>query len=222
MYNLKIFAIALSGGKSSRMGQDKALLEIDGETLLFKTCQTALQVAYSVYVVARSQEQYQKAIANDLNHIYMVLDQKSDGALVGFWQGLNAIADSADRLLPDWILLLACDLPNVQSEVLQIWASQLADLPDNAIAYLPLYLENNSDPDHNSKKQWEPLCGFYRWPCRDSLTKFINKGGRSFQKWLGEQEVMQISNVPSSMLLNCNTPQEFLNFRKRNVSDLSS
>ena len=58
MYNLKIFAIALSGGKSSRMGQDKALLEIDGETLLFKTCQTALQVAYSVYVVARSQEQY--------------------------------------------------------------------------------------------------------------------------------------------------------------------
>ena len=34
---MNIIAIALSGGKSSRMGQDKALLEVNGETLLFKT-----------------------------------------------------------------------------------------------------------------------------------------------------------------------------------------
>jgi molybdopterin-guanine dinucleotide biosynthesis protein A len=197
-------AIALSGGKSSRMGRDKALLKVDGEILLFKICRTALQVADSVYVVARSQEQYQEAIASSQDYtqdyISLVLDCKFDGALVGLWQGINAIADS--QRSPDWILLLACDLPNIQGDVLQLWASQLMDLPENAIAYLPRYL------DDNSQKQWEPLCGFYRWQCRDSLTEFITTGGRSFQKWLSKQEVIEILNVPSSMLFNCNTPDD--------------
>ena len=195
---MNITAIALSGGKSSRMGRDKALLEINGEALLLRTCRTALGVADSVYIVARSQEQYQEAIAKKLPHSYLVLDQQFDGALVGFWQGIQAIASPAD-----WFLLFACDLPNLQGDILQIWASQLADLPETAIAYLPRYV------DENSQKQWEPLCGFYRWQCQDSLREFINNGGRSFQRWLSNQEVVEIANVPLAMLFNCNTPEDF-------------
>ena len=195
---MKIIAIALAGGKSSRMGRDKALLEVDGETLLSRTCQIALEVADSVYIVARSQEQYQKAIAQNLLYSYLVLDQQFDGALVGFWQGIQAILSSVD-----WILLLACDLPNLQGDILQIWASQLANLPETAIAYLPRYV------DEHSQKQWEPLCGFYRWQCQDSLSEFINNGGRSFQKWLSNQEVVEIENAPLAMLFNCNTPDDF-------------
>lgn len=200
---MKITAIALSGGKSSRMGRDKALLEINGETLLLRTSRIALQIADSVYIVARSQEQYQSLTTDSQDSIHLILDRKLDGALVGFWQGVKAIANPTD-----WILLLACDLPNLQSEILQIWASQLADLPETAIAYLPRH-EANFD---ESRKQWEPLCGFYRSQCRDPLTEFIEKGGRSFQKWLATQEVIEISNVPSSMLFNCNTPDDFHQF----------
>ena len=195
---VKVTAIALSGGKSSRMERDKALLEINSETLLSRTCRIALEVADSVYVVARSLEQYQKAITQNLPHSYLVLDRQFDGALVGFWQGIQAIVNPAD-----WILLLACDLPNLQVDILQIWASQLASLPETAIAYLPRYV------DENSQKQWEPLCGFYRWQCQDSLREFINNGGRSFQKWLSNQEVIEIENIPLAMLFNCNTPEDF-------------
>ena len=193
-----IIAIILSGGKSSRMGKDKALLEINGETLLSRTCRTALQVSDSVYVVARSQEQYQQAIAPDLSQLSIVLDQQLDGALIGFWQGLQAIA-----IPVDWILLLACDLPNLQGELLQIWADQLENLAETAIAYLPRYV------DENSRKQWEPLCGFYRWSCQDSLKEFMANGGRSFQKWLSNQEVIEIVNAPVAMLFNCNTLEDF-------------
>jgi molybdopterin-guanine dinucleotide biosynthesis protein A len=200
---MKITAIALSGGKSSRMGSDKALLEIHGETLLSRTSRIALQVADSIYIVARSQEQYQSLRICCQDSIRLVLDQKFDGALVGFWQGLNAIADDP----PDWILLLACDLPNIQSDILQTWASQLDTLPKTAIAYLPRHEEDNSD---QSRKQWEPLCGFYRWQCRESLAEFIEKGQRSFQKWLDTQEVVEIPDVPLAMLFNCNTPNDFL------------
>ena len=70
------------------MGRDKALLKIEGETLLFKICRTALQVADAVYVVAKSEEQYQEAIADALDHTFVVIDQEFDGALIGFWQGI--------------------------------------------------------------------------------------------------------------------------------------
>jgi molybdopterin-guanine dinucleotide biosynthesis protein A len=202
---MKIIAIVLSGGKSSRMGSDKALLEINGETLLSKTCRTALQIADSVYVVARSQAQYQEAIAPNAPQCSLVLDQQFDGALVGFWQGIQAIASPAD-----WILLLACDLPNLQADILQIWANQLTDLPESAIAYLPRYV------DENSQKQWEPLCGFYRWQCQDSLRAFIEDGGRSFQKWLSDREVIEIAIAPSLMLFNCNTPDDFRSIKTVN------
>jgi molybdopterin-guanine dinucleotide biosynthesis protein A len=209
---MKIVAIALAGGKSSRMGRDKSLLRINGETLLWKACRTALQVADSVYIVVRSQTQYQEAIAEFDDRIFtdrafMVLDYKFDGALVGFWQGMNAIANTQDSQFPDWILLLACDLPNINSDTLQIWINHLADLPTSAIAYLPKSSQANSD-DH-SAKSWEPLCGFYRWQCRDSLTKFIADGGRSFQKYLGDRAAIEIPDVPHAMLFNCNTPEDF-------------
>ena len=197
-----LVGIALSGGKSSRMGRDKALLEINGETLLLRTCRTALEVADLVYIVARSQEQYQEAIAKNLSSSHLVLDQQFDGALVGFWQGIQAISSPAD-----WILLLACDLPNLQGDILKIWASQLANLPETAIAYLPHYV------DMRSQKQWEPLCGFYRWQSQDSLREFINHGGRSFQKWLSNQEVVEIENVPFAMLFNCNTSEDFYSIK---------
>jgi molybdopterin-guanine dinucleotide biosynthesis protein A len=34
-------------------------------------------------------------------------------------------------------------------------------------------------------------------------------GGRSFQKWLSNQEVIEIANTPLAMLFNCNTPDDF-------------
>ncbi|MBD2177689.1 molybdenum cofactor guanylyltransferase [Pseudanabaena sp. FACHB-1998] len=200
------------------MGRDKALLELNGESLLAKTCRTALTVSDSMFIVARSQKQFQEAIASLTispestrtisQSPQLVIDQKFDGALVGFWQGMEAIANSL-TYQPDWILLLACDLPNLQDEILQTWVSQLRDLPSRAIAYLPRSV------DQHSQKQWEPLCGFYRWQCRDSLKEFIKNGGRSFQKWLANQEVMEIENAPRSMLVNCNTPEEFAAIAKR-------
>ncbi|PZU98774.1 MAG: molybdenum cofactor guanylyltransferase [Pseudanabaena sp.] len=213
---MKIIAIALAGGKSLRMGSDKALLKIDGETLLARVCQVAAQVAESLYVVVRSCEQYQAAIA-DSENISMVLDQQLDGALVGFLQGLEAIAHASNS--PDWVLLLACDLPNLDSEILRSWATQLADLPEDAIAYLPKYIaqdRQDQPANHLKSKQWEPLCGFYRWGCQKSLREFVENGGRSFQQWLNTQQVVEILEVDPNILFNCNTLDELLSLKQQN------
>ena len=189
-------AIVLAGGKSSRMGTDKALLEINGQPLLQKTCEVAqICGANPIYIITSWQERYK--FLNLPEECKFINEPNPCSPLSGFILGLSNIKT-------DWVLLLACDLPNLRADILKIWASQLIDLPEQAIAYLPSYQQNMLQ----SKKYWEPLCGFYRWQCRDSLIKFMTQGGRSFQKWLDHQEVVEIPNVPESMLFNCNTPED--------------
>jgi molybdopterin-guanine dinucleotide biosynthesis protein A len=184
---LNISAIVLVGGKSSRMGRDKALMAIAGVPMIQQICQVAQACAAEVYVVTSWVEKYQDMLPTNCHPIR---EGQPQGPLVGFAQGLN-------RVKTDWVLLLACDLPKLKVEVLQAWAEKLADAPPEAIATLP-----------KNPKGWEPLCGFYRRSCLPLLNEFIENGGRSFQDWLARHPVVEIPISDWEMLFNCNTPDD--------------
>jgi len=191
-------AIVLAGGKSSRMGQDKALLPVGGVSLLQRVCHIAAGCADTVYIVTPWPERYQHLTLPCCQFIREVPlsgetgnEALNHGPLVGFAQGLA-------QMQTEWVLLLACDLPKLQVEVLQAWAAELDSVGEDAIAALA----------HHTKG-WEPLCGFYRRRCLPQLLDFINQGGRSFQQWL-EQHPVQVLSLPvTDMLLNCNTPEDW-------------
>ena len=193
-------AIVLAGGRSSRMGQDKALISIGENTLLQQVCSVAQQCVSAVYVVTPWVERYQ-TLLNDLQNppIHFVQEQRLaeddndilHGPLVGFAQGLTQVKT-------DWVLLLACDLPNLQAEVLQTWSTLLPDADKATIAFLP----------QNSNGWWEPLCGFYRQRCLTKLEPFIAAGGRSFQRWLSQESVQVLPLPEPQLLFNCNTPED--------------
>jgi molybdopterin-guanine dinucleotide biosynthesis protein A len=192
-------AMILAGGQSSRMGQDKALISINGVPLLRRVCDAAMKCTPQVYVVTPRVEQYREILPNDCHLIAeeFLAGEKSHGPLVGFALGLAQIKT-------DWVLLLACDLPHLSAKVLQNWARGLSNA-GAAIALLP-----------KTEKGWEPLCGFYRPSCLPSLTAAINRGERSFQRWLAQATVKEIpfSDSPEerlrqhTMLFNCNTPMD--------------
>ncbi|MEE3718742.1 molybdenum cofactor guanylyltransferase [Tumidithrix elongata RA019] len=207
---MKIAAIALAGGQSSRMGQDKALVEIDGVPLLQRICTAAQQAGSTeIYIVTGWQERYQKlALPSGSKFVH---DRDRQGALFGFALGLAEVNQASNPL--DWVLLLACDLPHLDGAILQTWANQLSDLPEKAIAYLPRHVASSSQNSRQNFKyqpEWEPLCGFYRSSCLKNLEEFIETGGSSFQRWLSQNNVEAIGNVDSQMLLNCNTPIDLL------------
>ncbi|GAX35741.1 molybdenum cofactor guanylyltransferase [Nodularia sp. NIES-3585] len=187
--------IVLAGGKSSRMGEDKALISIGGMPLLQLVCGVAAGCTDNVYVVTPWPERYQHLILPSCQFIQEVPLSASTspdhGPLVGFAQGLAQVQT-------DWVLLLACDLPRLRVKVLQAWANELDSVPDEAIATLV---------DHS--KGWQPLCGFYRRRCLPQLLEFINQGGRSFQPWLNQQPIQALSLPTSEMLFNCNTPEDW-------------
>lgn len=198
----QLSAIVLAGGLSSRMGQDKALIEIDQVPLLDKICQIALQCADSVYVITPWVERYRAVVDRQVQFIREVplsnQPNEPNGSLVGFVQGLANVQT-------DWVLLLACDLPGLREEVLQDWAAKLSTV-EGAIAFLP----------KNPEGYWEPLCGFYRQDCLPSLEVYVANGGRSFQGWIAQQSVQAVQELAISdrqMLLNCNTPEDLQTFR---------
>jgi molybdopterin-guanine dinucleotide biosynthesis protein A len=198
MNNLQVTAIVLAGGQSSRMGRDKALISIQGIPLIRRVCEVALGCTAQVYVVTPWREKYQEVLPANCQLILelpIAEETTAHGALVGFSQGLSYVQT-------DWVLLLACDLPRLQVEVLQNWVEQLSLLSAEAdskdyIAVLP-----------RSPKGWEPLCGFYHRRCLPLLTEFIDQGGRSFQKWLAQHPVKELQVIDRQVLFNCNTPDD--------------
>jgi molybdenum cofactor guanylyltransferase len=197
-------AIVLAGGQSSRMGQDKALLEIKGIPLLQKVGEAALSCSDRVYITTGWPKRYQHLpIAA---HCQFLQEINPQGPLISFRDSLLHIVNLTSPK-PFWVLLLACDLPNLQAQVLQDWIAQLTCLPDTVQAYLPKHAAIASTNRNN--KQWEPLCGFYCSDCLENLQRFVASGGNSFQKWLTHIQVAEIPCLDPQMLFNCNTLADF-------------
>ena len=198
---LKLSAIVLAGGQSSRMGQDKALVEVGQVPMLLQVCQITQQCADTVYVVTPWTERYQTllgSLLDDRTHHTQLIQEHPlpnemilHGPLVGFAQGLAHVQT-------EWVLLLACDLPRLEVSVLKAWAAELPKADNQTVALLPQHPQG----------WWEALCGFYRRRCLPDLEDFIRQGGRSFQRWLSYQSVQELPLANRDMLFNCNTPED--------------
>jgi molybdenum cofactor guanylyltransferase len=187
----ELTAIILAGGRSSRMGRDKAMIEIAGVPLIrriYDVVATCVDLD-QIYIVTPWPEQYRQVLPPNCN--FILEQQPHQGPLIAFSQALAEINAK-------WLLLLACDLPNLSTPVIQSWIDRLPSLDSQSIAYLPRHIS----------KGWEPLCGFYRQICRESTIEYINRGGRSFQGWLKMNVVTELVIADPLCLVNCNTPAD--------------
>lgn len=199
----KISAIVLAGGKSSRMGQDKALLKVGNKTLLSRTSLIARDCANRVYVVTPWIGKYQNILPPDCQLVkeQLVLNAQSNTPLIGFTQGLQLVET-------EWVLLLACDLPRLSLSQVKQWSSALTTVLPTEIALLP-----------RQTKGWEPLCGFYRRDCLLLLEAYLAQGGKSFQSWLANHSVRELSVNDRSCLFNCNTPEDWEAIKIQTMKD---
>jgi molybdenum cofactor guanylyltransferase len=187
----KLAVVILAGGRSSRMGRDKATIEIGGVPLIRRIYDFVANCVDlgQIYVVTPWPERYRQVLPTDCD--FILEQQPHQGPLVAFAQSLAEI-DAA------WLLLLACDLPNLSTPVIQSWIDGLPSIDSQSIAYLPRHVS----------KGWEPLCGFYRQICLNSAIEYIDSGGRSFQGWLEMQVITELIIADPLCLANCNTPAD--------------
>lgn len=206
-------AVILAGGRSSRMGHDKALISLGAETLIQRACRVALACANPVYIVTPWPDRYRPLVPNSVQFIEERSSPESptifQGPLVALVQALSLLPTQGG---PEWVLVLACDMPNLSAETLITWQADLAAIPPSCLAYLP-----------RRENRWEPLCGFYRAAALKPLRQYLaapSPGsearalgakaprGRSLQAWLNQYPVRAIPQVDNAMLANVNTPAD--------------
>jgi molybdenum cofactor guanylyltransferase len=182
-------AFILVGGKSSRMGSDKALLSLGGQSLLTQALLTSSAVASTVRI-SGSKDRYAK-FGDVVEDIY-----RDCGPLGGIHAALSATST-------DLNLMLSVDMPRMTSEFLK-WLLERASASPELILV----------PDAAGGPQ--PLCAVYRPGALPAVTQALQSGkykiGRLFSKVptrvLTEQEIVS-SGFSVTTFQNVNTPDEY-------------
>jgi molybdopterin-guanine dinucleotide biosynthesis protein A len=190
-----VTGLVLCGGRSQRMGRDKALLDLQGETMLARTVASVQPLVDECLLACGAESRYA-----DLGLPLVLDDSEGKGPLAGLAAGLAAARG-------DWIVVLACDMPHVTERVLR-------KLLEHARA-------GGLDVCHlDSPRGPEPLCGVYRQACLGPVRAALLAGERRMVGfWSRPTETgasLRIGGVPSSECgdgqdptINLNTPDDW-------------
>jgi len=175
----------LAGGASSRMGTDKALLNVEGRALVEIAANAVREAAGSATIVGRPEAFRDLGVA-------AIPDLREGAGPLG---GIEAVLKSSDA---EWNLVVACDMPRLRTEVLRsILERGLED--EDALAVLP-----EVQPGFP-----EPLCAAYHIRCLPAITAALDRGIRKVTAGLPEQGVRTLRITDGQVFQNLNTPEEW-------------
>ena len=189
-----IWGLVLSGGMSKRMGQDKALIEIDGNTQLNKTHTLLQNHLPEVFVSSRADQ----SADNERKKYKQIYDLYNNiGPLAGI---LSAMHEHPEV---DW-LVVACDLMNLDNKTIDYLIENYHP-NDKIIAYKSEY---NGLP--------EPLCAIYSASAKSLLDESMNRKVICPRKILINSNAKLLTQPNPSALENFNTPED-LHMQKREL-----
>ena len=196
MDNYDVCAVILAGGQSSRMGSNKALLEIGGRPLISILIDRILPVTDRILISSNDFSSYR------FLDFPVIPDQfAGHGPLAGFHSAMT-------RNICSLYIMLACDLPNLKTPLLQ----NLVSLAEGYDAAIPRTLDGLA----------HPLCAVYRRTCLPCVEQALQRGANKvievlFEnslavRWVGPDE----GKFEDADLANVNTPEDLRNLRNLN------
>ncbi len=209
---MKLLAAIQAGGRSARMGADKAWVELAGRPLIEYALRAAQPLAQRLAIVISrdtpQQERYQQLTTHW--RAELLFDPNDHcGPLGGIQTALLACAAH------ETALILACDLPFVTTQFLALLhaihsGDHLADNPQSAIRN-PQFI--TIPLDQTGRRQM--LAGFYEKACLPAVEQLLGKGklrvaGLCARVPVREVEFATYAHLPlaATLLNNLNTPEE--------------
>jgi molybdopterin-guanine dinucleotide biosynthesis protein A len=184
----------LAGGKSSRMGRDKAALPYGGTTLANYVASLVREAAGTVAILG-DPERY-----GALGYpVYPDLIAGC-GPLGGVYTGLSVTSS-------DWSLLVACDMPSLTSAILRT-------LLDRAASSVTASSATDCVAASGSDGEPEPLCAAYHRRCLPVVKQAIEDKRLKMKDLLGELRT-EVVSFASLALVNLNTPAEWREFSEK-------
>ena len=189
----KLYGLVLSGGKSTRMGTDKGLIEYHGVPQREYLYNLLSQVCENTFISLREEQEDELPAAMktivDLNEFK------------GPYNGLL----SAHKKYPDvaW-LVLACDLPLMDLDALKELISQ-RDSAKEATAFA---LKENPLP--------EPLCAIWEPQALQQSIEYLESGnGTCPRKYLINHDTKLVFPKFENVLLNANSEEDYKEVLKK-------
>jgi molybdenum cofactor guanylyltransferase len=196
-----ITVLILAGGRSARMGRDKAWLEIEGIPLVERVARRLLPLAAEIVFSANDAARFAQLAARLPVPTQVVADIFPDaGPLGGIHAGLTAAQH-------DTVLAVATDMPFVNHAVVE----GMVGLCEEADAVLPrLAAEGFDEP------QPEPLHAIYRRSCLPAVERALAANRRRVVSFLADVRVCYVDEPFLRTLdpelwsfRNVNTPEEW-------------
>jgi len=178
---MSLTVIILAGGKSTRMGQDKGLIQWNGKRFLEHVIEAAQSVASRVILSGD--------MARLIGFGFEVIEDKETGN-----GPVYALASCFEKLTEENVLVLSCDVPQISAQDLELLVSK-----------------HHSESDltcYEYKGKVMPLIGVYSPSSFIAFKKAMEKGERKLFFVLNGLKVKTVQYEGVGGLMNINTPQD--------------
>jgi molybdenum cofactor guanylyltransferase len=188
-----ISGIILSGGKSVRMGEDKAFIQVDGVPIISRIYDLFKELFQEVIIVTNQREffkNFDSKICQDL-----IPDK---GALGGLYTGLFFSSFQ-------YSFCVACDMPFIKKSLIQYLIKNIQD--DDVVV-------------PRTKDGFQPLHAIYSKSCLNPIKRIIDEGKYKIIDFyrmvrlriVEEHDFLSLDPFRESFI-NVNTPEELLSLR---------
>lgn len=196
-YN-RVTAVVLAGGRSSRMGQNKALLQLGQRTMIERVVDTLEEIFEEIIVVTDTPQVYK--MLKDVKFINDRMDMEEKNSLIGLYSGL-------DESKNPYVFVVACDMPFLNRNVIKYMIDLLEDEDDVLIPFLDGH--------------YQSLHAIYGKRCLPEFEKFLKSGQYKISRILEGVNVKQINKEdiikkdPSLLCFeNINTYEQYLQYKE--------
>lgn len=185
--NMAPHAAILAGGRSRRMGQDKALMTVNGKPMIAWTLETLQLVFENVFIVADDGSKYRSFGIRVVSDI-----AKRSGPLGGIHAALTTAA-------PAPVFVMPCDMPFVTADLVKELIAAKTRKPLRVLwDGIRMY----------------PLCGLYQQSVLPAITARLERRSLRMTDLLDEVGAerfnpLQDARFNPQMLANLNSPGDF-------------
>ena len=197
-------AYILAGGRSSRFGENKALVDVLGEPQIVRLARQLASDGLRVTLVAQSKTDYEGL------GIHTIEDGQTNG---GPLAGVLAALQHSHMQGEPWCIVCSCDMLDWEPEWRAVWDKSLGALQDSATDWDVALLTGQ----HDESDSFRPFPGLYRTRLYDEAAKQWESGVdsmRGFHSAIASR--IQFCRIRTDLLpKSFNTPAELADLLKK-------
>ncbi len=190
-------SIVLAGGTSRRMGQDKALLPINGRPMVQSLIQSLIPVSKDIIVSLNDGERHEELKQALPGGVRVVYDERpGQGPLMGIYAGLKASETDVN-------LVIACDIPEIDPGFITEMRSYTGD-HDVVVSV-------------DNEGRTNALLAMYRRSVIPLIKKQLDEGRRKIVLFYPQCRVKYVPMRDGAWYKNINTMDDYQTYRRDRI-----